>query len=236
MDKLYSKSPSIREREASKYRVFHKKTSIPSRWKRAWTSILDGRDVNHGEDWPESLLRILKTRRWPEYTFGVANASCLVVLNRPGDPSANSVEETFIPPNLPVLGGVPHPHNALWYPTYNNKPTWGSLHRYLVPAFAKLRHPWSQVMTTCLTTSPAPTGVTDSQANLRAVNNGLLQFLVDLCQPRVVLLCGKPVQMASSMWSPPSGIEVVECDHPSYQHWSGDGPRVRKNIERILFS
>ena len=236
MDRLYSDDPVVREEEAAKYRVFHKNVSIPSKWENAWKSLLDGRDVKDGENWPESLLNTLETRKWPEYTFGTANALCLVVLNRPGDPGANTVEETFIPPNLPVLGGIPHPHNAFWYPNYNKKPTWGSLHRYLVPAFAKLKHPWSQVMTTCLTMTPAPTGVTDSQANLHSVNGGLLQFMTDLCQPRVVLLCGKPVQRAAVKWSPSPSTAVVECDHPSYQHWSGDGPRVQATIERILFS
>ncbi len=235
MDRLYSDDPAVRERDAAKYRVFHKKVSIPSRWKGDWNCLLNSRDANDGLKWPESLLRILRTRKWPEYTFGTANASCLVVLNRPGDPSANSVEETFIPPNLPVLGGIPHPHNAFWYPSYNNKPTWGSLHRYLVPAFARLKHPWSQVMTTNLTTTPARTGTTDSWANLRAVNSGLLQFLVNLCQPRVVLLCGDPVQKAAVNWSPPASVEVVRCQHPSYQHWSGDGPRVQATIKKILF-
>ena len=235
MNILYSNDPVVREAEAARYRVFHKKVNIPTKWRNDWKGILGSKDVNGGLAWPSNLLELMKSRKWPKYTFGTANASCLVVLNRPGDPSANDVEETFISPNLPVLGGIPHPHNALWYPKYNRKPTWGSLHRYLNSAFSKLRHPWSQVMTTNLTTTPARTGTTDSWANLRAVNSGLLQFLVSLCQPRVVLLCGGAVQEAAINWSPPNGIEVVTCTHPSFQHWSGDGPRVQATIKKILF-
>ena len=70
--------------------------------------MLDGRDLESGRDWPEQLLGLLKTRKWPEYTFGTANASCLVVLHRPGDASVNKVSgDTFISPDLPVLGGIP---------------------------------------------------------------------------------------------------------------------------------
>ena len=236
MDRLYSSNPIVREKEAAKYRVFHKNVSIPSRWKGTWNSLLDGRGIKDGENWPDSLAEMLRTRKWPEYTFGTANASCLVVLHRPGDTSANSVEETFIAPNLPVLGGIPHPHNVFWYPNYNKKPTWGSLHRYLAPAFTRLKNPWSQVMTTNLTTTHARTGVVDSQASLQAVNSGLLKFIVDLCQPRVVLLCGGAVQKAAANWNPPPSVEVVECMHPSFQHWSKDGPRVKRTIEKVLFS
>ena len=236
MDRLYSDDPLVREEEAAKYRIFHKKVSMPRRWKRDWDSLLGGRDINRGNEWPDGLLRVLRTRKWPEYTFGTANAACLVVWHRPGDTNVNVVEETFLSPSLPVLGGIPHAHNALWYPKYSSSQTWRSLHRFLVPALARLENPWSQVMTTCLTTIPAKTGVVDSRANLQAVNNGLLQFMLDVCQPRVVLLCGGAVQKASAHWNPPPDIVVVECTHPSFQHWSGDGPRVREVVEKTLFS
>ena len=65
--------------------------------------LLDGRDLNSGLDWPDNLLSLLKTRKWPEYSFGSANASCLVVLHRPGDTSANTVEDTFISPTYRYL-------------------------------------------------------------------------------------------------------------------------------------
>ena len=236
MDRLYSDHSIVREREARKYRVFHENVSIPSKWRGHWRELLDGRDLNSGLDWPDNLLSLLKTRKWPEYSFGSANASCLVVLHRPGDTSANTVEDTFISPDLPVLGGIPHAHNVFWYPRYNTKPTYGSLHRYLVPAFAQLKNPWSQVMTTCLTTSPAPTGQVDAQSNLHAVNSGLLDFMVKLCQPRIILLCGDDVQKAVASWSRPPSVEVLECDHPAYQHWSRDGAKVKDTIEKVLFS
>ncbi len=235
MDRLYSDDPTIREEEAGKYRVFPKKLSVPRRWKGPWDSFLSSRDLNEGQDWPESLLGIMKSRKWPEYTFGTANASCLVVLHTPGGTNVNKVDETFIPPNLPVLGGIPHPHNALWYPTYSRSQTWRSLHRYLAPAFARLKNPWSQVMTTNLVTTPTRAGMVDDEANLQTVRGGLLQFLVDFCQPKVILLCGGPVQKAAAIWRPPRDVVAVECTHPSYQHWSGEGSRVRQIVEKTLF-
>lgn len=241
MDKLYSDDPVVREAEAARYHIFHKKVNIPTKWRRYWKELLDGRDLESGHDWPEQLLGLLKTRKWPEYTFGTANASCLVVLHRPGDASVNKVSgDTFISPDLPVLGGIPHAHNALWYPKCSKSQTWRSLHCYLVPAFARLNHPWSQVMTTNLTTTPARTGITDSQANLRTVNSRLLDFIINLCQPRLILLCGNPVQKATANWSPPPRIEVIECKHPSRGLWDRDGGmegrRIRDTIKKVLFS
>ena len=235
MNKLYSDDPIVREEEAAKYRVFHKKVRISSKWRNDWRELLGERDVNSGMDWPKDLLRLMKSRKWPEFSFGTANASCLVVMHRPGDPNVNLVEDKFVAPGLPVLGGIPHAHNEFWYPRYSTSQTYRSLHRYLKLAFSRLKNPWSQVMTTNLTTIPASTGQTDSQANLRAVNNGLLDFMVTLCQPRVILLCGGEVHKAAASWNPPSHAEVVECTHPSYQHWSGVGDRVKDTIESVLF-
>ena len=236
MDRLYSGNPIVREKEAAKYRVFHKNVSIPSKWREDWNELLGERDVSRGLDWPRNLVELMRSRTWPEYSFGTANASCLVVMHRPGDTNVNRVDDTFISPDLPVLGGIPHAHNAFWYPRYSTSRTHGALHRNLAPAFASLNNPWSQVMTTCLTTSPAPTGQVDAQSNLHAVNSGLLDFMVNLCQPRIILLCGNEVQKATSNWIRPSGIGVLECDHPSFQYWSRDGNKVRNTIERILFS
>ena len=236
MDKLYSNDPIVREEEATKYHVFHKKVRIPAKWRGDWNEILDARGVNTGLAWPNHLLRLMKSRKWPEFSFGTANASCLIVMHRPGDTNVNTVDETHIAPDLPVLGGIPHAHNEFWYPKYSTSQTYQSLHNYLKPAFAKLKSPWSQVMTTNLTTTHAGTGQVDSKANLRAVNGGLLDFLTSLCQPRLVLLCGGEVHKAAAKWSPPPYVEVLECDHPSFQHWSRDGVRVQKTIERVLFS
>ena len=234
MDNLYSDDPIVREEEAAKYRTFHKEVVIPGKWKKYWDRLLDGRDVSGGLTWPKDLQLLVRSRKWPEFTFGSANASCLVVMHRPG---ITGSRDLLISPTLPVLGGIPHAHNAFYYPNEDRvSPTWGALHRYLEAAFARLKHPWSQVMTTNLTTTLAGTGQVDSKANLRAVNGGLLDFLTSLCQPRLVLLCGGEVRKAAAKWSPPPHVEVLECDHPSYQYWSRDGARVQKTIEKVLFS
>ena len=234
MDRLYSDDPIVREEEAAKYQVFHKEVVIPAKWKKYWNRLLDGREVSDGLTWPKDLQLLMRRREWPEFTFGSANASCLVVMHRPG---ITGSRDLLISPTLPVLGGIPHAHNAFYYPNEDGRSkTYLSLHRYLRPAFARLKNPWSQVMTTNLTTTLASTGQVDSKANLRTVNDGLLDFLTSLCQPRLVLLCGGAVQNAAAKWSPPPHIQVLECDHPVYQSWSRDGARVQKTIERVLFS
>ncbi len=43
MDKLYSDDPVVREAEAARYRIFHKKVNIPTKWRRYWKELLDGR-------------------------------------------------------------------------------------------------------------------------------------------------------------------------------------------------
>ena len=91
-------------------------------------------------------------------------------------------------------------------------------------------------MTTCLTPTHGVTGQVDSQTNLRSVEGGLLDFMVSLCQPRLVLLCGGAVHKAAASWKAPQNVEVLECDHPSFQHWSRDGAKVKDTIERVLFS
>ncbi len=238
MDRLYSRNPIVREKEAAKYRVFHKNVKIPSKWREDWNELLCKRDVNNGLAWPPNLLKLMRRRRWPEYSFGTANASCLVVMHRPGGTDANKVMDMFISPGLPILGGIPHAHNAFWYPRYSKSQTYRSLHSYLKPAFATLKNPWSQVMTTCLTTSPAHTGEVDAAVNLRAVKSGLLDFMVNLCQPQLILLCGGAVHKAVSKanWSPPPKVEVLECTHPMFQHWSRDGNKVRDATKKVLFS
>lgn len=236
MDPLYSSVPAEREAEAKKYRVFHKNVRIPRKWRDDWNELLQGRELKEGRPWPDSLLRLMRSRRWPGYTFGTVNASCLVVLHRPGDTSRNRVEDTFIEPDLPVLGGIPHAHNCFWYDRYNKGQTWKALHRYLPPAFKELENPWSQIMTTNLTTVLASAGQVDPRSNLDAVNGGLLDFLVALCKPRIILLCGGDVHKATRKWSRPQNIEVIPCKHPSFQHWSGEGDRVQRAIRETLFS
>lgn len=235
MDRLYSPNPAEREAEAKKYRVFHKNVGIPRKWKCDWDKLLQGRNAKEGRPWPDSLLKLMRSRRWSEYTFGTANASCLVVLHRPGNSDVNKVEDTHIQPALPVLGGIPHAHNAFWYDGYSKSQTWKSLHKYLPDAFKGLTNPWSQIMTTNLTTTLASMGEVNAISNLQAVNNGLLDFLVELCKPRVILLCGGDVQKATRKWSQPQSIEVIPCKHPSFQHWSGEGDRVQGVIREALY-
>lgn len=235
MDRLYSPNPAEREAEAKKYRAFHKNVRIPRKWRSDWDDLLQDRGLKEGRPWPASLLKLMRSRKWPEYTFGTANASCLVVLHRPGNTSRNKVQETYIEPALPVLGGIPHAHNAFWFDRYNTGQTWRSLHRYLPPAFSGLENPWSQIMTTNLTTTLASTGQVDARRNLQAVNSGLLEFLVELCKPRIILLCGGDVQKATRNWTQPQDIQVLSCYHPTFQHWSGEGDRVQKKIKEVLF-
>lgn len=220
MNRLYSPNPAEREAEAKKYRVFHKNVRIPRKWKKDWDELLRDRGLKEGRSWPDSLLNLMRNRKWPEYTFGTANASCLVVLHRPGKP-ANENEDTYIVPRLPVLGGISHAHNALWRDKLVEKGstdrTWGSMHKYLPDAFDTLEDRWSQIMTTNLTTIPARPGQVDAQSNLQAVNGGLLDFLVELCKPRIILLCGGDVQKAARDWARPPGIRILECNHPQYQ-------------------
>ena len=234
---LYSPDPAEREAEAKKYRVFHRKdVKIPRKWRRDWDELLQGRGIKEGRPWPDSLLRLMRSREWPEYTFGTANASCLVVLHRPGNTGRNKVDDTYIEPELPVLGGIPHAHNSFWYDRYNTGQTWRSLHRYLPRAFEGLENPWSQIMTTNLTTTLARRGQVDAQSNLQAVNGGLLDFLVELCMPRIILLCGGEVQKAARNWRPSQGIRIHKCHHPSYQSWgAGEGLRVHQAIRKSLY-
>ena len=241
--RLYSDDPIMREKEAARYRVFHKKVQIRRKWRKEWNELLGDRNVNAGLAWPDSPKRLLRTRKWPEYTFGTANASCLVVLHRPSGTEERLKEDTFIAPDLPVLGGIPHAHNAFWYPKHNRSPTYMGLHSYLVPAFSRLENPWSQVMTTCLNPKHGTTEQVDREANLRAVEKGgLLDFLVELCQPRLVLLCGGHVHdaVARGEWNAPPNVEVLKCYHPSARrrepYWSRNVDKVKDSIEGVLFS
>ena len=243
MSRLYSDDPILREQEAASYRVFHKKVHISHKWRKEWDDLLGDRHMDTGLDWPDSLLSLLETRQWPKYTFGNANALCLVVLHRPGGTESRLEEDTFISPNLPVLGGIPHAHNMFWWdPRYNGSRTYRGLHHYLEPAFSRLENPWSQVMTTCLNPKHGRPGEVDLQANLLAVKKGgSLDYLVELCQPRLVLLCGVPVHdaVARGGWNAPPNVELLKCDHPSYPFWdpwSRDGDKVKDTIERVLFS
>ena len=240
MNALYSPDPAEREAEAKKYRVFHRKyVKIPHKWRNDGDELLQGRGIEEGRLWPDSLLRVMRRRPWPEYTFSTANASCLVVLHRPGDPGENEMQDMYIEPALPVLGGISHAHNAFWY-RYSTKrgdnKTWPAMHKYLPDAFTVLDDSWTQIMTTCLTTTPAKAGQVDVENNLRAVNSGLLDFLVELCMPRIILLCGGEVQKAARNWTPPKGIRIHKCHHPSYQSWgAGEGLRVQQAIRKSLF-
>ena len=237
---LYSPDPAEREAEAKKYRVFHRKdVKIPCRWRRDWDNLLRGKDIEEGLPWPDNLLTLVASRDWPEYTFGTANASCLVVLHMPGA-SGMKKEDTYIAPILPVLGWIPHAHNRLWS-RYNSSQTWKSLYGYLTHAFdgLRLKDPWSQVMTTCINPKPGRPGDVDRKQNRQAFErDDLIDFLVELCQPRIILLCGTHVRNAALNWKRPHDVRIFCCHHPSARgdkSWdAGEGGRVQQAIRKSL--
>ena len=237
---LYSPDPAEREAEAKKYRVFHRKdVKMPPKWRNDWDELLQGRGIKEGRPWPDSLLRLMRSRKWPKFTFGTANASCLVVLHRPGPKGTNT--SSHIKPRLPVLGGISHAHNALWCKHLKNRPgggnpTWEAMHNYLPDAFGMLEDRWSQIMTTCLNPKPGKSGKVDRVRNRQAIEDGLLDFLVELCKPRIILLCGGAVQDAARIWTPPQDIRIHRCYHPSYQRWgAGEGLGAQQAIRKSLY-
>ena len=119
MDDLFSDDARVREKAAGRYRVFAERVRIPRRFQPDWQLLLGNRDPNDGTEWPEQLAESAHKTRWPEYAFGTANAACLLVMHRPGlEKDVEKVEDLdrvlFVEPRFPVLGGIPHAHNALF--------------------------------------------------------------------------------------------------------------------------
>ena len=123
----------------------------------------------------------------------------------------------FIKPRFPVLGGIPHAHNALFPVKYlKNKPTWNNIHKYLRPAFEGLWNHWSQLMTCNINTQPDHTGKVDTAGNIQGL--AVLDHVVRLCQPKVILLCGGNVHEAARSWIPPQDTRIARVAHPSMWH------------------
>lgn len=198
-----------------------------------WRAIVGDRDIKRGRQWPSRLAKATSRTLWPKQAFGTANAACLLIWHRPGIPNEDGVLN--IEPGIPVLGGIPHPHNVLW-PRYHPSPSWRNLHKYLPRAFSDLEEPWSQVMIACLNPEPGKTGSTDRTANMEAVKpGGRLDLIVSVCQPRAILLCGNQVQEAIGYWTPSIEADLIPTSHPL--KWDGhggqrDGPSVVAALQR----
>ena len=79
----------------------------------------------------------------------------------------------------------------------------------------ELKNRDSQVVTVRLNTKPLPAGTVDLTVDRRAMNSGLLNRVVELCQPKVMIIYGNPVQEAASVWLTPAGEKVLCGSHPS---------------------
>ena len=219
MDDLFSDDVKLREKAAGNYRVFADKVRIPRRFRPDWRQLLGDRDPSDGMEWPKQLAKQADKTRWPKYAFGTANAACLLVMHRPGlEKDMETVDDLdrvlFIEPRFPVLGGIPHAHNAL-FPLNHLKtnPTWNNIHKYLKPAFEGLQNHWGQLMTCNVNTQPDHTGKVDSVGNIRGLK--ILNQLVTLCQPKVILLCGDQVHKVARSWDPPEYAKIERVAHPS---------------------
>ena len=219
MDDLFSDDVKLREKAAGRYRVFAEKVRIPKRYRSDWLLLLGDRDPNDGLAWPEHLRKYASKARWPKYAFGTANAACLLVMHRPGlESDVAKVEDLdrdlFIKPRFPVLGGIPHAHNALFPVNYlRTNPTWNNIHKYLEPAFEGLQNPWSQLMTCNINTQHGHTGEVDPTKNIQGLM--ILDQLATLCQPKLVILCGGYVHKAAHSWDPPQNTRLEMVAHPS---------------------
>lgn len=93
-------------------------------------------------------------------------------------------------------------------------------------------------MLMCLNPIPGFTGKVDRIANLQAVApGGRLDSVVSVCQPLVVLACGKPVHEALNHWSNQTNVEILPFSHPL--KWNGhggvyDGPNVVAALQATL--
>ena len=226
MKDLFSDDVRSREKAAAQYRVFAEKVRIPRKFRIDWQQLLGSRNTNDGLEWPEQLAKGARKTQWPEYAFGTANAACLLVMHRPGlEKGAEKVEDLnrvlFIEPIFPVLGGIPHAHNALFWEQYlrYEKPsdkTWRRIHEYLKPAFDGLENPWSQLMTCNINTQHSSYGEVDDASNLQGLD--ILDHISLLCQPKIVLLCGGDVHTATRYWEPSLDTNIENVAHPSMWH------------------
>ena len=233
MDDLFSDDVKLREETAAKYRIFAEKVHIPKRFRPDWKQLLGNRDPNDGLEWPQELRSRASKTRWPEYAFGTANAACLLVMHRPGlEKGVEKVEDLdrvlFIKPQVPVLGGIPHAHNALFPVNYlKTNRTWNNIHNYLRPAFEGLRNHWSQLMTCNINTQPDHTGEVDTAGNIQGLK--ILDHVGTLCQPKVILLCGGDVHVATRSWDPPQDARMEWVAHPSV--WQRTSMSLPNGIE-----
>ncbi len=229
VDNLFSDDLKLRERSARKYKVFAENVHVPKEFFPDWKQLLGDRDWNDGLEWPDELVRRARKNRWPQYAFGTANAACLLVMYRPGlEPHVEKVEDLdrvlFIRPRFPVLGGIPHAHNALFPLNHlKSNDTWNNIHRYLKLAFEGLRNPWSQLMTCNIIPRPGHTGEVDTAGNAEGLK--ALDRIVRLCQPKLILLCGSHVHKATRSWARPQDTKIEQVAHPSvWQKPSGSYP------------
>ena len=244
MDDLFSDDVKLREDAAGKYKVFADRVRIPRRFRPDWQQLLGNRDLNDGMEWPAQLAKQARKTRWPQYAFGTANAACLLVMHRPGLPKdAETAEDLnrvlFIEPRFPVLGGIPHAHNALFPINHlRTSRTWNYIHKYLKPAFSGLRHPWSQLMTCNINDEHGHTGDVDATANIQGLK--ILDRVVSLCQPKLILLCGGEAHKAARSWNPPQDANTVEVAHPNMWHRTSmslpNGVETAKIVRQLLFS
>ena len=207
MADLFSDNVKVREEVAGKYKVFAERVRIPRRFRPDWQLLLGNRDADEGMEWPKGLARQASKARWPKYAFGTANAACLLVMHRPGLPKDVELVEDlkrvmYVEPRFPVLGGIPHAHNALFPINHlRSSRTWNSIHKYLKPAFSGLTHPWSQLMTCNINTSHGHHGEVDGAGNVHGLS--ILDRIVALCRPKLVLMCGTEVHRATATWPSP---------------------------------
>ena len=237
---LFSDDPRLREEAASRYRVFPGRVRIPKQFRQDWQQLLGHKSENDGLQWPNQLAQLARPHRWPEYAFGTANAACLLVMHRPGlgsgEESVESLDRVlFIKPRVPVLGGIPHAHNALFPRRYNKSPTWLRIHDYLKPAFEGLKSPWSQLMTCNINTEHGPYGIADEGKNVQGLS--ILDHIVTLCRPKIIVLCGKKVHAATASWS--TDVKTIRVAHPSMWHRSSmslpNGSRTAAIVRTTLF-
>lgn len=216
---LYSSSIRYRERAARAYRTFACQTDIAPQHARYW----EGR-LQDGEDWPVAMAELAKSDNWPEHAFGTANAGLVVFWHRPGLGSNDLPAGAHIGPRVPILGGSGHPHVRYWQELHPS-PSWRLLHKYLRAALlgSQLDDYLSQVMVACINPIPGKTGEVDVAANRRSVEpGGVMDVVTRLCQPRVVLLCGRNVQAIGNIYRN-RHPEVRTLDVPHPLKWDGHG-------------
>ena len=241
MDYLYSNDIREREQAAKRYRPFpQRRVNIPKRYKDHWKALLGERTLSAGEVWPEEIAKLSRISKWPDHAFGTANAACLVIWHRPGGAKRGNLEpdDIYIGPKIPVLGGIAHAHNKFWV-THKPSPSWRNIHKYLPQAIDGLDDPWSQVMIACLNPEHGDPGDVDLNANMAAISDGgRIDRIVSVCNPKVILACGAPVQDAISFWKNPQNTRVVQATHPSARgryHWKYEGPKIVEQLRVALY-